>query len=177
MDTICLCSDSHKLYYNFPVVNWYRELHPTKEGKRKLRFLTLTFDGLPLYGRAKKHRNCRLKDSKGIVRAGITEGRLWWTPDYAWNGCSPKFYLGFPPVGKWVGTPDFEETLKPSLGHDILFQFGKLLDISFEDANMQFYYWMQDEHFWFAEQYYDAVEMFGEKFWGKDPDTLTIEYV
>lgn len=158
-------------------MNWFRRLHPTKEGHRYLRFLTTVRDSLPLYGRARSHRNCILKDANGIVRAGITDGRLWWNPDYAWNGCSPKRYVGWFPFGKWIGTPDFDKTLKPSLGHDIIFQFAKLLDITFQEANRLFYLWMQDENFALAEQYYDAVEMFGVNYWGREPDNLTIEYV
>jgi hypothetical protein len=158
-------------------LKWYRKLHPTKEGKRKYRFVTTVFFGLSLRGKAKRHRDCLLKDSKGIVRAGITNGRLWWTEGYAWDGCTPKFYVGFPPVGMWVGTPDFEKVRMASLGHDILFQFSKVLDISFEEANIQFFLWMLDQDFPFAEQYYDAVEMFGEKFWKKHRDEVSIEYV
>lgn len=125
----------------------------------------------------KSHRDCILKDSKGNAWAGIQNGRLWWVKGYAWNGCSPKFYIGWPPVGKWVGTPDFKESLRGSLGHDILFQFSSVLNISIEDANYNFLKWLETDGFFLAEHYYDAVEMFGEKFWKKHPEAVIIEYV
>ena len=154
-------------------MKWYRELHPIKEGKRLYRFGTTCIGSLPLYGRARSHRNCLLKDSKGIVRAWIHNGRLWWTEDYWWNGCSPKRYI----LGVWVGTPDFEKTRRPSLGHDIIFQFAKLLDITFHEASVLFRLCMEDEGFKLAEHYFNAVETFGHSYWKKEPDTLTIEYV
>ncbi|CAB4159232.1 hypothetical protein UFOVP736_19 [uncultured Caudovirales phage] len=158
-------------------MNWYRELHPVKEGKRKLRFLTTRIDGLPLFGNAKRHRNCLLVCKQGIVRAGITNGRLWWNPDYAWNGCSPKYYVGFPPLGKWVGTPDFKKVIKPSLGHDIFFQFSSLLDISYEEANHHFLLWMEEEGFSLAEHYYAIVDAAGVAYWNKNQEGLTIRYL
>lgn len=158
-------------------MNWYRTLHPIKEGHRELRFVTTCMDGLPLYGKPRQHRNCVLKCKQGIVRGGITRGRLWWTVGYAWNGCSPKYYIGHPPLGKWVGTPDFKKTRKPSLGHDIFFQFSSLLDISFEEANKHFRLWLEDEGFALAEQYFGAVEAFGINYWKKDQEGLTIEYL
>lgn len=156
---------------------WHRELHPIKEGKRKNRFATTCFGGLPLYGKAKHQRDCLLKDKRGNTWAGVQNGRLWWVKDYAWNGCTPKIYIGYPPVGKWVGTPDPPKSRRGSLGHDILYQFSSVLDISFEDANYNFLKWLETDGFWLAEQYYDAVEMFGEKFWKKNPESVTIEYV
>ena len=158
-------------------MNWYRELHPTREGKRKLRFLTTRIDGLPLFGNAKRHRNCLLICKQGIVRAGIRNGRLWWDIDYAWNGCSPKYYVGFPPLGKWVGTPDFKKVRKPSLGHDILFQFSSLLDISYEEANHHFLLWMEWEGFSLAEHYYSVVDAAGAAYWNKNQEGLTIRYL
>jgi hypothetical protein len=158
-------------------MSWYRKLDPIKEGNRKLRFLTTCIDSLPLYGKAKKHPPCFMKCKKGVVRAWIADGRLNWNPDYAWNGCSPKYYVGYPPLGKWVGTPDFERTRKSSLGHDILFQFSTLLHISFDEANKLFLLWMEDAEFDLAEQYYDAVDSFGRNYWGKDLEGLNVTYL
>jgi hypothetical protein len=158
-------------------MSWYRKLDPIKEGNRKLRFLTTCIDSLPLYGKAKKHPPCFMKCKKGVVRAWIADGRLNWNPDYAWNGCSPKYYVGYPPLGKWVGTPDFERTRKASLGHDILFQFSTLLHISFDEANKLFLLWMEDAEFDLAEQYYDAVDSFGRNYWGKDLEGLNVTYL
>ena len=158
-------------------MSWYRELHPIKEGKRKNRFATNCYGSLPLYGIAKLHRNCVLKDKNGNTWAWIKDGRLCWSENYAWNGCSPKYYIGWPPVGKWIGTPDPEPSRRGSLGHDILFQFSSVLSISIEDANYNFLKWLETDGLFLAEHYYDAVEMFGEKFWKKNPESVTIEYV
>lgn len=158
-------------------MNWYRELHPTKEGNRKLRFLTTRIYSLPLYGIARSHPHCIMRCKQGIIRAWIEGGRLWWNPDYAWNGCSPKYYIGYPPLGKWVGTPDFEKTRRASLGHDILFQFATLHKISFDEANKLFELWLEDEEFALTEQYYDAVDAFGRNYWGKNLEGLTVAYV
>lgn len=156
---------------------WHRELHPIKEGKRKNRFATTCFGGLPLYGKAKHQRDCLLKDKDDITWAGVQKGRLWWVKGYVWNGCTPKYYVGWPPVGKWIGTPDPPKSRRGSLGHDILYQFSSVLDISFEDANYNFLKWLETDGFWLAEQYYDAVEMFGDKYWRKNADEVKIEYL
>lgn len=157
-------------------MNWHRELHPIKEGKRKNRFATNCFGGLPLYGLAKNHKNCVLKDANDRVWAGIENGRLWWAENYAWNGCSPKIYIGYPPIGKWIGTPDPPRSRRGSLGHDILFQFSPVLQMTMEDANYNFMRWLETDGFTLAEQYYDAVEMFGHRYWGKNADSVKIEY-
>ena len=157
-------------------MTFYRKLHPIKEGKRKYRFITTRLDSLPLHGTMRNHPSCVMKDSQQICRAWIANGRLYWNPDYAWNGCSPKHYIGFPPIGKWIGTPDFPETIKPSLGHDILYQFAGHGKYTFDDANYCFLKWLETNGFKLAEQYFDAVDMFGEKFWTKD-ESLTIEWL
>jgi len=155
---------------------WHRELHPTKEGKRLYRFATVGIGSLPLFNRTKKHRNCILKH-RGIERARIFNGRLFWTHDYAWNGCSPKYYIGWPPIGKWIGTPDPPKSRRKSLGHDILFQFGRLLDITFEEANYHFLLWGEMDGFELAQTYYDAVSCFGLSYWNAHVPDITIEYI
>lgn len=156
----------------------YRKLHPTKEGKRKWRFVVTGIIDLPLYGAAKSHPPCLLF-ANGKKVAQISNGWLNVYPGYAWNGCSPKFYIGWPPVGKWVGTPDFDGTILPSLGHDILFQFSVLLRLSMQSANTQFFLWMDDNGL--SEElrdiYHGAVAQWGDKYWGKDDPTLTVTYV
>ena len=157
-------------------MKFYRELQPIREGKRKYRFITMTIDSLPLHGKMRHHRDCVMRDSREIIRAWIANARLYWNPGYAWNGSSPKRYVGFPPIGFWAGTPDFEPTRKPSLGHDILFQFAGHGEYNFDDANYCFLKWMETNGFHLAENYFDAVDMFGERFWTKD-ETLTITYL
>ena len=97
----------------------YRQLHPTKEGKRRWRFVT--------------NRRIRIH-LKGITECSIyfhdRDGKVWMTIDrfgilieegYAWNGCSPKRWVW--PFG-WCGTPDFKSTILASLVHDALYQFA-----------------------------------------------------
>jgi hypothetical protein len=154
----------------------FRLLHPIHEGHRAYRFLSTTIIQAKLYGELAKHRNCTFYDSKGVPRAWIRDGYIYVNVNYAWNGCSPKKYIGWPPLGKWVGTPDFAATIIPSLIHDVLYQFAKLGTYTFHQANWQFYQMMLDRDFALAEHYYDAVETFGYKYWGKDPEKLTVEY-
>jgi hypothetical protein len=154
----------------------FRKLHPTKEGKRVYRFLTTTIVRQKLYGDLAKHKDSTFYDYKYAPRMWIRKGYIYINSSYAWNGCSPKRYIGWPPVGKWVGTPDFDDTIIPSLIHDALFQFSKIGSYTIDQANWQFYQMLLDRGFALAEQYYDAVDIFGAKFWGKDPQTVRIEY-
>lgn len=156
--------------------NLFRLLHPTKEGNRIYRFLTLTIVQEKLFGELAKHKNATFYDGGYVPRMWIRDGYIYINVNYAWNGCSPKRYIGWPPIGKWVGTPDFDATIIASLIHDALFQFSKIGTYTFHQANWQFYQMLLDRNFFLAEQYYDAVECFGDKFWGKDPQTVRIEY-
>jgi len=156
-------------------MSWHRELHPIKEGKRVNRFATIGIGSLPLFKALKKHRDCILLH-RGVERARIIAGRLQWTHDYAWNGCSPKYYIGWHPVGKWIGTPDPPKSRRMSLGHDILFQFSPVLDCSMQEANEHFLLWGEMDGFELAETYFDAVECFGANYWQKNNEGITIEY-
>jgi len=61
-------------------------------------------------------------DAKGRVWSK-TIGNYWIISEgYAWDGCSPKFYL----LGRHWGTPDFEATRAPSCLHDSMGQFRHL---------------------------------------------------
>jgi len=60
------------------------------------------------------------------------------------------------------------------LGHDILFQFAGHHKISFDEANLHFRYWLEEEKFELAEIYYDAVDTLGQKFWKKDESLIAI---
>lgn len=155
----------------------YRELHPIKEEHRKWRFVTLATVILPLYGLARNHPNC-IMTVNGRPVAKIRDGKLYIYPGYAWNGCSPKRYIGWPPIGAWVGAPDFEATRMASLGHDVLFQFSALLRYSMYVVNDQFGFWMDDAGL--SEElrdiYYGAVEKFGADYWGKKDPTLAVIY-
>lgn len=153
----------------------YRELHPINEGKRKWRYIVTDTIKLRMIGGGLGHRNCQLLIN-GKVIAEIKNGFLIIYAGYAWNGCSPKRYVGWPPFGMWVGTPDFEETIMASLGHDVLFQFSALLDYCMNEVNMFFFNWMEvdglDESL--VDIYHGAVKNFGKRFWAKVDPTLSV---
>ena len=151
-----------------------RSLHPIKEGKRKWRFATTTIVRAKLHGSLADHKDCDFIDGRGICRSWIRAGYIYVNVRYAWNGCSPKSYIGYPPIGKWIGTPDFDDTIIPSLIHDVLFQWSKCGTYTFHATNWQFYQMMLERQFKLSEQYYDAVECFGEKFWGQDAQQLKV---
>jgi hypothetical protein len=155
----------------------YRELHPTKEGHRRWRYVTTETVRLPLYGLAAMHVNCQMLAGQNLI-AEIRHGWLLIHRGYAWNGCSPKRYIGFPPVGAWVGTPDFPQTIFASLGHDVLFQFSALLRYEMAVVNNQFFDWLDEYNApnWMRDIYHGAVNMLGGKFWGEKDSTLKVIY-
>ena len=146
----------------------YRILHPTKEGKRKYRFCSVGVNCVPLVGKLSQHPNVEFYSGDGVLRAWIKNGWIFASADYAWNGCSPKTYVGIPPLGAWLGTGDFKGTIAASFWHDILFQFATAGMYDMHDANYQFLYLMQKEKFFLANQYFAAVEKFGGAYWKKD---------
>jgi len=123
-----------------------------------------------------RHPNVIFTNKDGKRWAEIRAGFIYIAVGYAWNGSSPKHYIGFPPIGTWIGTPDFYGTRKASLVHDVLYQFAEVGEYSFEDANYQFLKLMEDAQFPLAQQYYEAVEIFGGKFWGKDKSGVKAIY-
>lgn len=155
----------------------YRNLHPTKEGKRIYRFILTENVTANLLGDLSKHPDCDLIDGKGVTRAVIRDGKMTIFSGYAWNGCSPKHYIGYPPFGIWVGTPDFEGCLIPSLVHDVLYQFAEVGRYTFSQSNLQFLFMMEDMEFSLAKVYYDAVDSMGGQFWGKDKSGVTANYI
>lgn len=152
-----------------------RELHPIREGKRKWRYKPICTIELPLY---EDHPPCKMY-ANGVLMAEIVGRKLLIHATYVWNGCSPKYYVGWPPFGMWVGTPDFREMIVPSGGHDVLFQFSLLLQFTMQSANNHFYRWM--EYFDAAEElrdiYHGAVAKWGGKYWGKSDKSLAVIYV
>lgn len=61
-------------------------------------------------------------DDRGRIWTYV-DGRDWVIlKDYAWDGCSPKFFFG----GRHWGTPDFESTRIASCWHDSAGQFRHL---------------------------------------------------
>lgn len=109
----------------------FRELHPTREGSRRWRYVvlrpvTLMVDGLMdrLAGfrddRALSDMAVSFRDRDGLEWMRMDRWGITITAGYCWNGCSPKRWL---PLLGWVGTPDFPATRCASLFHDALYQF------------------------------------------------------
>lgn len=151
-------------------------LHPTKEGKRKWRYKAIVID-LRLYAGAASHPDCRMY-AKDVLVGEIKSSKLFIYDPYAWNGSTPKYYVGWPPFGFWVGTPDFESTIVASGGHDILFQFSALLQFTMEEVNYCFYRWIEEAGGGELVRsiYYGAVSELGHDYWGKKDSTLRVEY-
>lgn len=155
----------------------YRHLHPITEGKRKYRFVLTGMASARLYGGLAYHPDCDFLDARGKLWAQIRSGWMHIMEGYAWNGCSPKRYVGYPPFGKWIGTPDFEKVRLPSLFHDVLYQFAEVGKYTFDEANIQFLRMMDAENFALDEIYYDAVQRFGRKFYGHDNEGVKAIYI
>lgn len=146
----------------------YRKLLPVSEGKRTYRYVSTAVNSHKLRGRLAIHRDANFYSSDGKLRAWIRKGHLYAGEDYAWNGSSPKRYIGTDRVGFWLGTPDFAKSRRGSFFHDILFQFAEVGKWDMFDCNYQFLCIMEDDGFELANQYFEAVEMFGQKFYGRD---------
>jgi hypothetical protein len=159
-------------------LNYFKELHPTKEGNRLWRYRLTTMIALKLHGGAATHPDCQMF-VKGQLMAEIANGHLYMYPPYAWNGCSPKKYIGWPPLGKWIGTPDFDWNLRASCGHDVLFQFSALLQFSMAEINYCFFKWMEEDKApsLMRDIYHGAVNKWGGKYWAKEDTSLGVKYV
>lgn len=153
----------------------FRILHPTKEGKRKYRFASVGVNCTALKGQLSQHPNAEFYSADGVLRAWIKNGWIFASKDYAWNGCSPKCYCGFHPFGAWLGTPDFDGTIEASFWHDILFQFAAVGMYDMHDANYFFLCLMERSGFLLASHYFDAVEAYGAKYFGKDKDGVYVK--
>jgi hypothetical protein len=94
---------------------------------------------------------------------------------YAWNGCSPKFYIG----SAWVGTPEgvanpftgHPLTRRASLFHDALYQFchewGGIV-VTRKEVDKMFFDIMIQDGFKPAKLYYKVVRLFGWPWWIKN---------
>lgn len=153
----------------------FRRLHPIKEGNRKYRF-TLTRDvKVRLTGSLVSHPDCDFIGSDGRVWASIINGCLTVKAEYSWNGCNPKTYVGIGRLGKWVGTPDFPQTIMASLYHDVFFQFSYPAQYELYDVNLFFYRCLCKEDFVLADQYYFFVRKYGHLYFRRD-QTVNIKY-
>jgi hypothetical protein len=103
---------------SFDEQDHYRQLHPTREGGRRWRFVTQRGIRLPVKGIT--DTTIVYHDSRGKPWARHDRFGVYVEAGYAWNGCSPKRWVW--PFG-WMGTPDFDCTRLASLVHDIHYQF------------------------------------------------------
>ena len=137
----------------------YRQLHPTKEGGRKWRFVLLKGIRL-LFDTGLKYIIC-YHGKDGKVWARHDRFGLYIEHGYAWNGCSPKRW--YPLLG-WCGTPDFHCTRLASCAHDVGYQFGLTEHFPFHksDVDSLFYHTiaMHGEED-IAGIYHEAVNKFG----------------
>lgn len=148
----------------------YRKLLPVSEGKRTYRYVSTSVNSCKLNGRLSRHPDCNFYSADGVLRAWVRKGVLYSSENYAWNGSSPKRYLGTNRVGFWLGTPDFAKSRRASFFHDILFQFAEVGQWDMFDCNYQFLTIMEEDEFKLANQYFEAVEIFGQKFYGHDKE-------
>lgn len=112
-------------------------------------------------------RDWAFQDKKGRTRLVISSGGvLTVTRGYAWDGCTPKFYL----IDLVFGIPDgvvFLSTGRPktyyaSLFHDALYQFiPDGLPMSRAQADRCFLLLMTESEFALRHVYYGAVRSFG----------------
>ena len=77
---------------------------------------------------------------------------------YSWDGCTPKRH--FPILG-WAGTPDFEETIFPSLVHDAFCQFQHTEHFPFprHTVDMIFKNLLDEKKFFWSKLYYTGTRI------------------
>lgn len=143
----------------------YRQLHPTKEGGKRWRFVTLCGIRLRIDGITDK--TICYHDRTGKIWARHDKFGLYVEEEYTWNGCSPKRWVW--PFG-WMGTPDFKSTILASLCHDVGYQFActEHFPLTRSDVDAIFYHTIAmhgDEEL--AGIYHGAVRKFGS--WPAQP--------
>jgi hypothetical protein len=97
----------------------YRELEPVFEGQRRWRFGYQRDNFLCIEDLLPHGRVISFRDKAGREWMRMVHNGAWIRKDYAWNGCTPKYYA----LGRWWGTPDYEATRHASGTHDAFCQF------------------------------------------------------
>jgi hypothetical protein len=146
----------------------YRQLHPTKEGGRRWRYLVTRRVFLPITGIVTDDNIISFYDSGGTERGYLSSIGITIHPGYAWNGCSPKRWV---PIFGWVGTIDFKSTILASAFHDLLYQFRHTKDypLNQRTVDLLFYHTIaMSGSPAIAELYHMAVASSGA--WGKHCD-------
>lgn len=103
------------------------------------------------------------RDGRGTEWAVIDRETLIVKEGYAWNGCTPKWWVG-KPINRWFGTPDFPKVIIPSGFHDACYQFinTQHFPLIRRECDMLFHSLMDQRDFYLADFYYAAVREFGE---------------
>ena len=144
----------------------FRQLHPTREGKRLWRYTTTRGIRVSIHGLTE--HAIVYHDATGRPWARHDRFGIYIEEGYAWNGCSPKRWVW--PFG-WMGTPDFKCTLLASLCHDVGYQFSRTdhFPLNKSDVDSLFYdtIYMAGEPD-IAAVYHGAVCKFGK--WTEKPN-------
>jgi hypothetical protein len=139
----------------------YRQLHPTREGGKRWRFVTMRPTRLKIIGIVPLGTVISFRSADGVERGRIDYHGIVLAEGYAWNGCSPKRWVW--PFG-WMGTPDWECTRLASGFHDLLYQFARTehFPLNRSDVDSIFYHCIEmsgDGEM--AGIYHGAVRKFG----------------
>lgn len=139
----------------------YSKLTP-KQGHKRYRYVTKKdFEMKFKEPIIPKNSTIHFMDNQDRIWAKIKHDTLIISKDYAWDGCTPKKWS----LGIWWGTPDFKETILPSLVHDILCQFQDTEHFPFyrDYKHRLFKYMLEQQNFKLSELYFWGVE-FGETY-------------
>ena len=101
----------------------------------------------------------------------IDDGRMLIRAGYAWDGCSPKWYV----AGRAIGVPDgpiqadgYPQTAWASLVHDALCQFKHLVPVTKRQAVALFDEMLRAANWRWRSVYVAAVDLFGPQRYAGD---------
>ena len=139
----------------------YSELSP-KDGKYRYRYTLLRSLIVFWDGYVPKGTKISFKDNNDREWLFMDDRHFIIPKRYSWDGCTPKRHI---PIFGWVGSPDFEKTILPSLIHDVFCQFQNTEHIPFSRHIIDtiFKQMLDDDEFFLTELYYMGVRI-GAKF-------------
>lgn len=97
----------------------------------------------------------------------IENGFITIKSGYAWDGSSPKFFIGNCIIGTWDGfinDKGLQQAYIASLVHDALYQYLnnlKPLGYTRKAADIEFKRLLEREQFLLSKSYYTSVRLFG----------------
>lgn len=112
----------------------------------------------------------------------ITNGGITISPEYAWDGCTPAWYI---PIFGWVGVPNGSlnangqpQAYYATLVHDALCQFRTEVPISKDRVVSLFKTMLLESGFprWRASLYAKFVDWFGPQSWLGSKDQIATAY-